>query len=68
MLLVLLLTYVRCVHLCAIGTEPGLGVICHLAVVQAVMFASTWVSRLVSPRRASAGFYSLKPLPGPQRE
>eukprot|EP00957_Ditylum_brightwellii_P082370 6263598-Ditylum_brightwellii.AAC.1 len=54
MLLVLVLTYVRCAHLCAISTEPGLGIICCLAIVQAVVFAPAWVSRLVSPGRASA--------------
>eukprot|EP00957_Ditylum_brightwellii_P061359 4657549-Ditylum_brightwellii.AAC.1 len=46
MLLVLLLMYVCCAHLCAIGTEPRLGVIRHLAVIWAVVFAPTRVSRL----------------------
>eukprot|EP00957_Ditylum_brightwellii_P132052 10068198-Ditylum_brightwellii.AAC.1 len=59
MLLVLLLTYVHCAHLCTIGTEPGLGVICRLTVVRAVVFDPTQVSRLVSPGRASAEFASL---------
>eukprot|EP00957_Ditylum_brightwellii_P109043 8318120-Ditylum_brightwellii.AAC.1 len=54
MLLVQELAYVLCAHLCAIGTEPGLGIICHLAVVRAVVIAPTRVSRLVNPGRASA--------------
>eukprot|EP00957_Ditylum_brightwellii_P145434 11074628-Ditylum_brightwellii.AAC.1 len=54
MLLVPVLTYVHCAHLCVIGAEPGFGIICCLAVVRAVVFAPTRVSCLVSPGRASA--------------